>query len=241
MATKKTATKKAKKEITNLIVVDASGSMSSKREEVIGGLKQIFGQIKTDAKKDKAKVNVRTIVLDFSGPGDLNVLVDSTDSSELKDDLANAYRTRGMTALFDAISRGFGMLKKKIDGCFINILTDGAENSSQEATSDTVKTLIADAKKKGWAVTFMGTTEDSINQAKNLGVTAGNTMMFANTGAGVTHSMNVSSAARKVYYKAAVGGQSLTTDGLENLLAEAEKTGDNPKKDLLKQKKNTKN
>ena len=43
---KKAAAKKVtKKKITNLIIIDASGSMADKLDEVKGGLKQLFSDI----------------------------------------------------------------------------------------------------------------------------------------------------------------------------------------------------
>lgn len=114
--------KKAKK-ITNLIIIDASGSMSSKVTEVVGGIKQIFNQIKEEAKISKNVV--RTIVVDFSGVKDFNVIVDSTDPQMLTEEVANKYATRGWTALYDAIGQSFSMITDDQDGVFVSIMTDG--------------------------------------------------------------------------------------------------------------------
>lgn len=221
---KKAATKKvAKKNITNLIIIDASGSMTSKVDEVIGGLKQLFGQIKEDMKKDKKLVNVRNIVLDFSSYKDTNILVDSKNADDLKDSIAELYTTRGMTALLDAIGKGFSMVDKNEDGVFINILTDGEENDSKEFTSSQITDLIDNAKKKNWAVTFMGTTENSIKTAKSWGISAGNTMSFADNERGVKMSMTRSRNARSTYYAASLSGENAN---LNDLLVDEDKADD---------------
>jgi len=212
---KKTKEKKQIKKMTNLIIIDASTSMHPKAEEVKGGLKVLFKQIKKDAKK--GEIEMSTIVLDFSSPGDFNVLVNSNDSEDLKDSVADAYRTRGMTALFDAIGRGFNMIKPNQDGVFINILTDGEENSSQEFKQEDITKLIKDAKAKNWAVTFMGTTEASIEKAKSMGVSGQNVLRFNDDVKGVKRSMKMSMESRSMYYSNVSDNNHATTDSLMDL------------------------
>ncbi len=66
--------------VTNLIILDASGSMMSKTSEVRGGLKTILDQIKSDANKDVEKAQVATIVTDFASHGDFQIVVNEKDS-----------------------------------------------------------------------------------------------------------------------------------------------------------------
>ena len=202
------------KNFTNLIIIDASGSMGSKRPEVVGGLKQLFKDIKKEASPE---VNTTTIVVDFANSNDFNVLVNSNNVSQLTDNIANSYQVRGMTALYDAIGRAFKLVPKKQDGVFVNILTDGDENDSKEFKFSDVKDLIAKKKAKKWAITFMGTTEESLKDAKAWGVADGNTYFFSNTSAGVAKSMNMSNNARSAYYTATLTNSNVDT---ENLLAD---------------------
>jgi len=226
-ATKSPSAKKkatiTKKKITNLIIIDASGSMIGKKEEVKGGLKQLFSSIKSDMQKDSKKVIMRNIVLDFSNSGDIRTLVDSTDVNMLDDNIADNYTTRGLTALLDAIGRGLSMVDKNEYAVFVNILTDGEENDSKEYNSTQISKMIEEAKNKKWAVTFMGTTEASIQKARSLGVTVGNTMTFADTRDGVALSMKKSLSARANYYSAVTdrGIDNLTLESLDNTLVNA--------------------
>lgn len=188
-----------KKKFTNLIIIDASGSMASKLQEVIGGVKQIFRDIKEDAVKN-SDVESTTIVVDFSSAKDCRTLVNSKDYKDLTDKVAEAYSTRGMTALYDAIGYGFNLIPKDQDGVFVNILTDGLENDSKELQGSDVKKLISDAKEKKWAITFMGASEECLNSAENLGISRGNMMHFANTGDGTSKALNTTQLSRNAYY-----------------------------------------
>ena len=239
--TAKKAAPRKKKAITNLIIIDASGSMSSKKDEVVGGLKELLSQIRKDMEKDKNKVNMTNIIVDFSSSGDFRVLVNSSSAADLQDSIAENYTTRGMTALNDAIGKGFRLVDKNQYGVFVNIITDGLENDSKEFTGADIKKVIDEAKGKSWAVTFMGTTESSVAHAQSLGISRGNTMTFADNSAGVKMSMRKTMAARSMYY-AGVSGTSGTSGfshaydtlgsgtKLDNILAAVNAQDDDDKK-----------
>lgn len=202
------------KKFTNVIVLDASGSMSSKTAEVIGGLKQLFQSI-IDEKAKYPDTDVTTIVTDFSSAGDFRVLVNSNDLVDLKDNVAESYKTRGMTALYDAMGLSFKLVPADQDGVFITIITDGEENDSKEYRYDDIKTLIADSREKNWVISFMGTTEDSIKNAVDLGVSRGNTVQFSNDSRGVAYAASASTLSRSAYYTSVVTDVDLD---LENLV-----------------------
>ena len=225
MATKRTMPKKTKatkKKFTNLIIIDASGSMSSKALEVIGGVKTLFKDIKEDAVKNP-NVETTTIVVDFSGARDYRELVNTSIPDELLDSIAEAYSTRGMTALYDAIGFSFSKVPAGQDGVFVNILTDGEENDSKEMNSEDVKKLIADGKSKGWAITFMGTTEGCINTAVGLGISKGNTMQFSDTAAGSAEALTVTKLSRSAYYSSTVDFGAVPGFDLENIVQSVNK------------------
>lgn len=207
---KKTPTKKGVN-VTNLIIIDASGSMTTKANEVRGGINQLLADIKKDADTDK-KNKIETIVVDFSSGGDFNVLVNEKDSKKLDVTIGDNYRTRGMTALYDAIGKGFQLVGKDKKDVFVTIITDGEENASIEFNGSAVKDLMDKHKKKGWALTFMGTTETSLRQATDWGIARGNTMAFADNSRGVGQTMTMMSNARKAHYSySTAGGQSVNS------------------------------
>jgi len=79
------------KKITNLIIIDASGSMSGKQEEVRGGIRSLLKEIKSDMKNDK-DVEVNTIVCQFEGSRDFKVLLNTSNRKEIKKSIADNYR-----------------------------------------------------------------------------------------------------------------------------------------------------
>ena len=245
-----TATKKSKasakkkvtkKTTTNLIIIDASGSMSSKVLEVKGGLKELLKQIKADAIKDKAKIKATTIVVDFSGQGDFNTLINTKDSVVLEDNISDKYKTRGMTALYDAIGKGFALVGEKEKNVFVSILTDGEENDSKEFDYEQVKKLIETKKDLGWAITFVGTTDLAVRTARSMGITADNALCFADSAAGMGDAVATFSMARSSYYSKSKskGFANLKSADFDSLLRESAQ--DLQKQDKLDDVKGTEN
>ncbi|MEM9259753.1 MAG: vWA domain-containing protein [Bacteroidota bacterium] len=193
------------KKITNLIIIDASGSMTSKTEEIRGGLRLLFKDIQEDAAKGEAKI--RTIVTQFSSPGHFKELVNSKKVEKLTESLANAYQPEGMTALFDAIGQSFQLVPDKQDAVLVTIMTDGQENSSQEYTRESVTKLIK-AKKEGspaWVISFMGTTQQAMLEAQSWGISTGNSIRFSNSKKGFRKGMTSNALMRKSHYESAFG------------------------------------
>ena len=208
------------KEFTNVIVIDASGSMSSKRESVRKGLRDLFKEIKKQAKRD-SDVKFNTIVVDFSGNGDIRTLVESSDPSALTKEMANDYDVRGLTALYDAIGYAFNKVDKKQKSVFFNILTDGQENNSSEFTADDIKKLIKKGRKRGWGITFMGTDEDAITSATSLGISKGNTYQFADSSAGVSGAWSTTLTMAGAYYSATIhDNDDVSVDNLTDVITD---------------------
>jgi Mg-chelatase subunit ChlD len=211
------------KKVTNLVLIDASGSMQGKVEEVKGGIRSLLKEIKSDMKEDK-DVKVTTIVCQFEGPRDFKVLLNTSNRSEIDLGIADNYRAGGMTALYDAIGEGFSLVKKGQDGVFVSILTDGDENSSQEYTQQAIKKMLKDAKKKKWGITFMGTTESAIKNAVSWGINSANTFQFADSGEGVEISNTTRNAARNTYYTSVLTATSSADIQVDNLIEEEDTT-----------------
>jgi Mg-chelatase subunit ChlD len=163
------------KNICNLILIDASGSMQNRISDVKGGLMKLFSDI-----REQTDINQHTVVCDFSD--DFRVLVNSVNPKDLDTSVIEKYGTRGSTALFDAIKKSFDIVPKGMDGVFVSILTDGEENSSRECTTEQVKKLISSGKESKWGITFMGCDEKALDVAKSIGIS--NTLSFMNSSEG---------------------------------------------------------
>ena len=210
------------KKVTNLIIIDASSSMQSKAEEVRDGIRDLLKSIRKDLKGKKGEIKNRTIICQFSSPQDFKVLLNASGRRKIKPDaVADSYSPSGWTALYDAIGKGFKLVKPDQDGVFVNIMTDGEENSSQEFNASQIKELIQGAKEKNWGVTFMGTTEEAVQNAQSWGISAGNTMSFMDSGAGITMSNMKRDSARSIYYSAVLDG-TVGTASMDSLMEEDE-------------------
>lgn len=211
---------KKRKKILNVFIVDASGSMSSKAEEVKGELRRQF----KDLRKDK-DVSNRIMVVDFSSKDDLRVLSEPVKIKKLNKSIADNYSTRGYTALYDAVGKTFSQINsKKYDGVFVSILTDGLENDSREFTLSQVKTLIEEKRTKDkWGIVFSGTSEEAINQAVSMGIARGNTVTYMDTPEGLTRSASVRDGAKKLYKSAVTMSASKEEMEVDNLANKEEK------------------
>lgn len=220
------------KQFTNVIIIDASGSMTSKLEAVKAGLRDLFKEIKARA-KDEPKIKFKTIVVDFSDNHDIRTLVNSSDPKELTNAVADEYKTRGMTALYDAIGYAFKLVDAKQKSVFVNILTDGKENNSKEYNYEKIKSLLTEARGNGWGITFMGTSEEAIQSAISLGMSSGNTYKMSDDSAGITRGARLRKSMSAMYFSSTMDGGAVDITNLATNAA-AELDDDALKSDPVK-------
>lgn len=187
-----------KKNIHNLLIIDASGSMNNKIEEVTGGINQIFTELKEDL-KTTPEINNKITVVDFSSHGDFNVLYKSVTPDNLVQLKQGEYKTRSMTALYDAIGKAFHLISDENDGVLVTIFTDGQENDSKEFNNKTIKSLIQSKEEKGWTITYMGTTQAAMMEAQAMGITQDKRFSYNDSKVGTTSAFKKMSSARKKY------------------------------------------
>lgn len=194
------------KNICNLILIDASGSMQNRASDVKGGLMKLFSDI-----REQTEINQHTIVCDFSD--DFKVLVNSVNTKDLDSSVIEKYSTRGSTALFDAIKKSFNMIPQGMDGVFVSILTDGEENSSRECKKEEVKKLISKGKENKWGITFMGCDENAIDTAKEMGIS--NILNFEDSSKGYSKAEKSRSISYSTYLSSVKMGN-IQTENLFN-------------------------
>jgi len=189
-----------KKNITQLMIIDASGSMKTKVEEVQGGINQLFKDIKKEAKEND-KIKCRVTMVDFSSHNDFRVLYNNAKPSELSKLKDGDYSPRSMTALFDAIGKAFQLIPEDKENVLVNIFTDGLENDSKEFTEEIIKSLIKEKQNQGWIITFLGTSLEAMNQASSIGISESDYFPYADTKEGTSVAFNLMSSARDKYSK----------------------------------------
>ncbi|MCW4386336.1 VWA domain-containing protein [Salinibacterium sp. SYSU T00001] len=166
-----------------LLVIDRSGSMSTIRDDMVGGLNAMIAE---QAKR----------------PGLLTLdVVTFDDVIEWQCSMADATATtisldpRGMTALFDAIGvsvtefgRALAALPEhaRPETVQVVVVTDGHENSSREYGAGAVRALVSQQQEKyGWDFVFLGANQDAVLTGESLGFAADSSLTYTTDAAAV--------------------------------------------------------
>lgn len=171
----KKGTKQDTKEDFIVMVIDRSGSMADILSDAQGGINTFINEQK---KVGKSKLTI--CQFDYS----YEKVYDAIDINEFE-----SYQLvpRGSTALYDAIGFTSGDVKNiEVDGSKIFVIvTDGKENASKEWRSkDKVAQVIEEMKELGWDIVFLAADQESMDDAKYIGIDAGSTFMYAKSGEG---------------------------------------------------------
>jgi hypothetical protein len=180
------------------IVLDRSGSMSSVKDDTIGGFNEFIEKQKEDSGECTFSMvqfdDQYEILHEFKSIKKVSKLTDKT------------FSPRGSTALFDAIGKTVNSVgtvlsnmkeEDRPERVIFVVITDGYENASKEFTSGDVNKMIThQTEKYNWQFMFLGANQDAILAAGELGIKAGNSLSYAATGVGVRalFSLNLSEA-----------------------------------------------
>jgi uncharacterized protein YegL len=165
-----------------LFVIDSSGSMGSKANDVRGGFNSYMSNLREDTTSD-----YRLTAVTF----DTRVTTLFTDirlsEAPILDD--SNYRTGGNTALYDALGISLAELTSAIaledrpygkDRVLVIVMTDGEENSSHRFTKEQVTGEMKRREEAGnWTFVYLGADQDAWAAAQGLGFAAGNVAAYA--------------------------------------------------------------
>lgn len=157
--------------IYNLIVLDASGSMYSIRNEAIAGVVETIQTIRT-AQKDNANQEHLFSLVVFNGRS-IATVYDRMPIDKVPDLDANDYQPTDNTPLYDAMGNAITNLQRYInddDNVLVTVITDGYENASVEWNHQRVFQLVEDLKNKNWLFTYIGANQDALKVAKGMGI-----------------------------------------------------------------------
>jgi len=157
-------------------LLDVSGSMQGKEEEMVYGVNNLLKTIRKDYDPNECQISVEFHIFDH----ELRFL---KEASLFRNPFINVddYAVRGSTALYDSLAT---VIDKSPDGAIIVIATDGMDNQSREHTPDSIKAKIADAeKKRNIEFVFVAEGPDAFTGGAHIG--------FANTG---IHTTNIASS-----------------------------------------------
>lgn len=213
------------KNICNLFILDTSGSMAGERiSTALEGLNENLLDIKSNTLEG---INPYTSVWTFNSNGTQREVACFQGSKKVKPNVKSG--TSGMTALYDCICTAVDNLPKGFDGGIISIYTDGQENNSREFGLKDVQKRIRKLRKKGWAVTFVGADEESLQQAEKMGVSRKNMARYNNE-RGLRSSLTANNDLRSTY-GSMVFTNSLNVDTADTLLSESLEDSDDVKTD----------
>jgi len=161
-------------------ILDKSGSMSSVKDDAIGG----FNTFLEEQKKLPGKANMSLILFNheyeeiFSGKDIQKVL-----SLENKN-----YIPFGTTALLDAVGRTIDDVgrrlsntneKERPEKVIVVIMTDGQENASKDYKRDKISEMVKHQQEKyRWEFIFLAANIDAFSEANSLSILLSNTYSY---------------------------------------------------------------
>ena len=185
--------------IYNLIVLDASGSMYSIRNEAIAGVVETIQTIRT-AQKDNANQEHLFSLVVFNGRS-IATVYDRMPIDKVPDLDANDYQPTDNTPLYDAMGNAITNLQRYInddDNVLVTVITDGYENSSVEWNHQRVFQLVEDLKNKNWLFTYIGANQDALKVAKGMGID--HSMNYMSDAEGTKAMFRKERLSRKAFY-----------------------------------------
>ena len=145
------------------------------RDETIG---MFNGQIETlvGEQENMGKILVSLVLFGLNGDKPVETLLDGVDINEVDKMTRDDYLPQGMTPMRDGIGKALVLGEtndtgSKDDAVLLIVLTDGAENSSQEWTSEALAAKIAELRATDrWTVQVMGANID-LSKVEDFGIT----------------------------------------------------------------------
>lgn len=153
------------------ILLDGSGSMSSKWWDTLAALQGFMSVLKTKNIHSHGLVHV------FDST-DIELIQRNALISEWPSFIDEPLGLHGGgTPLYDAVNVMVRNLAKlDPQHCSIVIITDGQENGSMSTSADQARNLLDWCRAKGWQVTFLGADFSNSAQAKALGASEKNSL-----------------------------------------------------------------
>jgi uncharacterized protein YegL len=190
------------KNIINLMILDASGSMESIYNQALSGVNETIQTIRMGQKEHPEFEQSLTLASINSGKNYLNVKYSATPIDEVKEITKEDYIACGGTALYDAMGEMISELKRKVtleDRVLVTVITDGYENASIHWNGPQIKSLIEELRHQGWTFTYIGANQDVEAVAGSMGIR--NTLAFEETDNGSKEMFEIDRLSRTKLYK----------------------------------------
>lgn len=208
-------------ELTDItVVLDRSGSMTSVRDDTVGGFNAFVAQQRAEGRGE-----CRVTLVQFDD------VVETAYASQLARDAPDldrgTYVPRGSTALLDAVGQTIRRTgaryaladeSQRPGKVLFVIVTDGGENSSKEFKGTEGRAKVFDMIKEHrdtwkWDFVFLGANQDAFAAGMELGdLGLSKTMSYASNAAGVGSAWSATGAYALRTRAAASAGEALTSN-----------------------------
>ena len=165
-------------QLSLLVILDRSGSMESIARDMEGGVNAFVAGL-----RDDRELEAKVTLAQFDDHYEL--LYSDEPIASLP---ACQITPRGMTALWDAVGRTVSTARARIgalrpdakpDRVVVLVVTDGAENASQEWTGAAVSQLVEETKAEGWEYVFLAANVDAFAEGQRMGLRRHETVDYA--------------------------------------------------------------
>ena len=216
-----------------VFILDKSGSMTSLKNEVVGGFNQNVEEVKKN-NKDKG-METKVCLVTFSTFADKPILW-LEDVNKIEPLTNENYNPDGSTAMFDCIGTTIDELQRLPDAndenvsFLIIIISDGEENSSRVYNASRISELVTSCEKTNrWTFAYVGANQDLKDVSKMLNINVMNTLAFAATVDGYSNLTGSMLMATGRYY----GARSAGLTSVSNMFDDSDAV-DNSKKNKEK-------
>jgi len=155
------------------VIVDRSGSMNGKQDEVVGGFNRFL--------KEQQESGVGSCRLTYCQFDDVYEIVhDGVDIHAVPPLNRGTYVPRGMTALLDAVGRTILRLGARLvameeaerpAAVIVVIITDGLENASKEFSAHRIAEMVKEQTEVySWNFVFLGQGLEAFTQTRSMGL-----------------------------------------------------------------------
>ena len=204
-----------KQKIYNLIVLDASGSMYSIRNEAIAGVVETIQTIRTEQTENAEQEQLFSLVV-FNGDN-ISTVYDRMPIAKVSNFNEKDYQPTANTPLYDAMGDAIANLNRYVneeDNVLVTVITDGYENASREWNHQKIFKLVEDLKKKNWLFTYIGANQDALEVARGMGID--HSMNYMSSIAGAKAMFQKEKLSRKALYEKLARGVCFSKAKLED-------------------------
>ena len=159
--------------IYNLVILDASGSMTSIYPQALSGVNETLATIRMAQEEHPEMQQYVTLASFSAGEHFLNRIYSALPIAEARNITREDYPLLGCTALYDAMGTCISELQQKVthdDRILVTIITDGYENASRTWNGKQIKSLVEELRQMGWTFTYIGADQDVEKVAGEIGV-----------------------------------------------------------------------